>query len=201
MKKTVSAGLGGRNFIFDEDAFARLNSFLDAYRGTLKENATEVMEEVEMRVADLLRDGLGSAQVVNIAMVNAVAAQLGFPEPDAARGQRTPQNDGQYAGSGNRGNYYWQGSEEPRPVHRFFRDSDDKRIGGVCSGIAAFADLDVTLVRVIFLVLLICGSAGFWVYLVICIAAPCAYTATEKCQLRGLPCTAENLARFTTTQR
>ena len=47
---------------------------------------------------------------------------------------------------------------------------------------------------------LICGSAGFWIYLVIWIAAPEAMTAAEKCELRGIPANAENIRRFTKGQ-
>ena len=68
---------------------------------------------------------------------------------------------------------------------------------GVCSGLALFLGVDVTLIRVIFLVAFICGSAGLWIYLVIWIAAPEARTAAEKCELRGIPANAENIRRFT----
>jgi phage shock protein PspC (stress-responsive transcriptional regulator) len=64
-------------------------------------------------------------------------------------------------------------------------------------GIALFLNVDVVLIRIIFLIALICGSAGFWIYLIILIAAPEARTAVEKCELRGIPATAENIKRFT----
>ena len=81
---------------------------------------------------------------------------------------------------------------------RLFRDSDDKRVGGVCSGLAIYFGLDVTLLRVIFLAAFIlgCGS-GFWIYVIFWIAAPETKTAEDKCALRGLPPTPENLYRFT----
>jgi phage shock protein PspC (stress-responsive transcriptional regulator) len=82
-------------------------------------------------------------------------------------------------------------------ARKLFRDPDGKKIGGVCSGIALFLNVDVVLIRVIFLIALICGSAGFWIYLIILIAAPEARTAAEKCELRGIPATAENIKRFT----
>jgi hypothetical protein len=40
------------------------------------------------------------------------------------------------------------------------------------------------------------GSAGGWVYLVLWIIAPEARTAAEKCEMRGIPPTAENIRRF-----
>lgn len=80
---------------------------------------------------------------------------------------------------------------------RLFRNPDDKKIAGVCSGLASFFDIDVVLIRVLFIIAVICGTAGFWVYLAIWIIAPEARTAYEKCQLRGIPPTEENLSRFT----
>ena len=82
------------------------------------------------------------------------------------------------------------------PSKKLFRDPDDKKIAGVCSGLAIFFNLDVVLIRTIFLITFIFGSTGLWVYLVIWIAVPLAKTAREKCQLRGIPPTPENLARF-----
>jgi len=50
-------------------------------------------------------------------------------------------------------------------------------------------------------VLLLCASCGFWIYLVLWIIAPKANTPTEKCELRGLEPTYENLSKFTTTNK
>ena len=66
MKKTVSIGLGGRNFIIDEDAYYKLKNHLDTYRASLKENRSEIMEEIEMRIADLFKENLGGREVVNL---------------------------------------------------------------------------------------------------------------------------------------
>ncbi|MBP3331479.1 MAG: PspC domain-containing protein [Tidjanibacter sp.] len=54
---------------------------------------------------------------------------------------------------------------------KFCRVSNGK-IAGVCGGIAKYLNLDVTLVRIIFLILLICGSLGFWAYLICWLVAP-----------------------------
>ncbi|MBO6034642.1 MAG: PspC domain-containing protein [Paludibacteraceae bacterium] len=44
--------------------------------------------------------------------------------------------------------------------------SSNKMIAGVCGGYAEFFGLDATLVRIIFVVLTILGSAGLWIYLI-----------------------------------
>ena len=77
-----------------------------------------------------------------------------------------------------------------------FRDADGKKLAGVCSGLALYLNIDVSLIRILFLVVFFFGSAGGWVYLVLWIIAPEARTAAEKCEMRGIPPTAENIRRF-----
>ena len=52
------------------------------------------------------------------------------------------------------------------------RSTTDRRIAGVCGGVAKYLNIDPTVVRILFLLALICGSLGFWAYLLIWIAAP-----------------------------
>jgi phage shock protein PspC (stress-responsive transcriptional regulator) len=93
---------------------------------------------------------------------------------------------------------------------RLFRNPEDKKIGGVASGIAAYLDIDVWIPRLIFLLPLILGTLGevwnhnwlrifhvshfifggfggslFIVYLVLWAVLPEANTAAEKLQMRG----------------
>ena len=73
---------------------------------------------------------------------------------------------------------------------------DNKTIGGVCSGLAAFLNVDITIVRIISLLTLLLWGTGFLVYLVLWIVVPVAKTPADKCMMRGLEPTAENMARF-----
>ena len=193
MKKTINVAIGGCSFTIDEDAYNTLNDYLERFKSALESTSTstEVLDELEVRIADMLKGKLGGRQVVDLAMTQEVIGQLGYPQgyreaDDQTARQEPPQNE-----------YHYSGTDGENPVRKLFRDPDGKRIAGVCSGIALFLGVDVTLIRVIFLVALICGSAGFWIYLVIWIAAPEARTAAEKCELRGIPANAENIRRFT----
>ena len=147
------------------------------------------MDELEGRIADLLKARLRGREVVDLAMAQQVVGQLGYPD-----GYRAEEDKGK------KDEYHYSGTDGENPARKLFRDPDGKKIAGVCSGLALFLGIDVTLIRVIFLVALICGSAGFWIYLVIWIAAPEARTAAEKCELRGIPANAENIKRFTQAQ-
>jgi phage shock protein PspC (stress-responsive transcriptional regulator) len=193
MKKTINVAIGGCSFTIDEDAYVTLSNYLERFKASLDNTSgsTDAMDELEVRIADLLKGKLGARDVVDNAMTQTVIGQLGYPEgyKDADE-QSFRQED-----AGER--YHYSGTDGERPVRKLFRDPDGKKIGGVCSGLALFLNVDVILIRIIFLIALICGSAGFWIYLIVLIAAPEARTAEEKCELRGIPVTAENIRRFT----
>ena len=55
---------------------------------------------------------------------------------------------------------------------RLMRSVTDRRIAGVCGGLAKYLNIDPTVIRIIFLIALLCGGIGFWAYLIIWIAAP-----------------------------
>ena len=183
MKKTVNVAIGGCSFIIDEDAYIALDNYLDRFRTAMNDSTggDDVMEELEGRIADLMKQKLVSREVVNLKIVEEIIAQIGYPEG---------YNEGSETNN----------DENMNAPRKFFRDSEDKKIAGVCSGLALYLGIDVVFVRIIFLVALICGTAGFWAYLIFWVVAPETRTAVEKCELRGLPPTAENIRRFTTNQ-
>ena len=52
MKKVINAGIGGRSFTVDEDAYARLDSYLVLFKSRLSsESSDEVMSDLESRIA------------------------------------------------------------------------------------------------------------------------------------------------------
>ena len=57
---------------------------------------------------------------------------------------------------------------------RLQRDTQHKVIGGVCSGLANYFGIDVTLIRVLFAVALLAFSSGFWIYVLLWIVMPTA---------------------------
>ncbi len=187
MKKTLNIGIGKRNFVMDEDAYHRLNGYLGAFRKELggAYGSDEVMDDLEMRIADIFSERLSSTgNVVDINLVNEVISQLGMPN-----GPYSGQNDG-FEESGR-----WE-YRQGKPKRRLYRNPDDKILFGVCGGLGAYLDIDSAIIRLIFVVLLVLGSAGFWIYLVLLIIAPVARTPAEKCEMMGIEPTAENMNRF-----
>lgn len=178
MERTVNVSIGGCAFTLEEDAFKLMKNYLKRFKDSLDESSVNdnVMIELEGRVADLLRERMRGNEVATVDMVQEIIDQIGYPEGYTAETTNTERTD---------------------VSKKFFRDSDDKKIAGVCSGLALYFGVDVVLIRVIFLVALFCGTAGFWAYVAIWIVAPETRSAADKCALRGLPQTQENLRRFT----
>lgn len=179
MKKTVNVAIGGCSFIIDEDAYNVMSEYLENFKGALESSSAsnDVMDELETRIADLLKQKMAGREVVNLKIVEEIIGQVGYPE-----GYKEVNNTN---------------NENMSAPKRLFRDPDDKKIGGVCSGLALFLGIDVVFIRIIFLIALLFVGGGFWAYVIFWIVAPEARTAVEKCEMRGLPPTAENIRRFT----
>ncbi|GAB1375157.1 MAG: PspC domain-containing protein [Bacteroidales bacterium] len=187
MKKVVTVGIGGRSFVIDEDAYQKLERYLAKFRQKTGEGseAADIMDDLEQRIAELFYEELSkSVEVVNISIVNRVISQLGMPDGTSADDQADFANDSASAGL------------NQTAVKRLYRDPDNRVIGGVCSGLSYYLNIDMVLIRVLFAISLFVGGLGFWAYIIFWIIAPQAMTASQKCEMRGLPVTAENLRKF-----
>lgn len=187
MKKVVTVGIGGRSFVIDEDAYQKLERYLAKFRQKTGEGseAADIMEDLEQRIAELFYEELsGKGEVVSISMVNRVIDQLGMP-------------DGSPAEDFSEGNSNATVNMPPfAATKRLYRDPDNRVIGGVCSGLGHYLNIDMVIIRVIFAISLFMGGLGFWAYIIFWIVAPQAMTASQKCEMRGIPVTAENLRKF-----
>lgn len=225
MKEVMNIGIGGKSFVVETSAYEILRDYLELFSSKIKPGeSSEVMEDIESRIAELCSENISAYKnVVTESIVVKIVTQLGLPNGESYRpfqgaaagaakgaaGASAGSSTGAAAGSatgtsaGTSGAYsgaagaaYGAGAEEQRVPKKLFRDSDDKMIGGVCSGLGFYLGADPVLVRVLFLIALLFGTLGFWVYLIIWIVAPLAVNPVQKCEMRGLAPTAENLGKF-----
>ena len=221
MKEVMNIGIGGKSFVVETSAYEILKDYLEIFSSKIKPGeSSEVMEDIESRIAELCSENINAYKnVVTESIVVKIVTQLGLPNGESYRpfqgaasgaangaastsaGAATGTSAGTSAGaagaySGAAGAAYGAGAEEQRVPKKLFRDSDDKMIGGVCSGLGFYLGADPVLVRVLFLIALLFGTLGFWVYLIIWIVAPLAVNPVQKCEMRGLAPTAENLGKF-----
>jgi phage shock protein C len=54
----------------------------------------------------------------------------------------------------------------------FYRSKTDRKLFGVCGGLAQYFDIDPTLVRVLAIASIFCGTLGIWIYLILALVAP-----------------------------
>lgn len=221
MKEVMNIGIGGKSFVVETSAYEILRDYLELFSSKIKPGeSSEVMEDIESRIAELCSENISAYKnVVTESIVVKIVTQLGLPNGESYRpfqgaaagaangaastsaGAATGASTGTSAGaagaySGAAGAAYGAGAEEQSVPKKLFRDSDDKMIGGVCSGLGFYLGADPVLVRVLFLIALLFGTLGFWVYLIIWIVAPLAVNPVQKCEMRGLAPTAENLGKF-----
>ena len=185
MKKTVNAGIGGRSFTLDEDAYSRLDAYLKLFKAQLKDvPEAEVMDDLESRIAELFTERVGSgARVVDISLVEEVISQLGMPDGSAVPGGDGAAKAAAAPGAGS-------------TPHKLYRDPYDSRVAGVCAGLGHYFGVDITIIRILMLVAIFAATAGFWTYIVLWVVVPKAVTPAQQCEMRGIAPTAENMAKF-----
>jgi len=83
--------------------------------------------------------------------------------------------------------------EEPTDTKKMYRDPERKVLGGVAAGVAAYFNLDIAIVRILFLVGLFFFGTGFILYFVLWIVLPEARSITERMQMQGEPVTLSNI--------
>lgn len=170
---------------------------LDNYLCNLKlhfrkqEGAEEIVNDIENRISELFAEKLAAgSQVITIADVEEVIARMGKPEDF---GEESEEDEPQKTAG-------HTGAQSGTTIHRrFYRNPDDKILGGVISGLAAYLNWDVTLLRLIMFVVLICGYGVLIPIYILCwLIIPEARTAAEKLSMRGEDITIENIGKTVT---
>ncbi|MCC8089066.1 MAG: PspC domain-containing protein [Rikenellaceae bacterium] len=158
MKITIDVNLGGYAFIFDRDAYKLMKDYLDEIAARLPDDEKEIAVDVEQRIADILRDRMPiSQQVVDISIVRKAMDTIGKPEE---------------FGSPKPGLGALASSFKNRTPRKIYRDKSRAMIGGVCAGIAEYFNIDVTIVRLIALLILLVFGTGILVYIILWIIIP-----------------------------
>lgn len=175
MNEIKKIHLGRQPFTIAVDAHKLLRSYLEAIEQQVGPKS-EVIKEVELRMAELLAErGITGEKVVLEDDVAFLKEQLGepgdFKDEDHEAGK----------------------SEAEQPQKRLFRNTANGMIAGVCSGIAAYFGVDVTIVRLIFVAALLLGGAAIPIYIVLWLVMPEAKTPSDRLQMQGKAVTVDSL--------
>lgn len=176
MKPILEVSIDGHLFHFDMDADARLKHYLSVFKQKIFDDSgsEEVMTDINARIAELIMNAqFSSEQVVQLSLIDEIIAQLGLPD-----GSKYQIPNGETHSS--RFSTQSSGAYNPSPDgKRLFRIKEGKTVAGVCKGISEYFQINLALIRLIFLVALIIGSLGFWIYIILWIALPSKQRSSE----------------------
>ena len=200
MNKVITINLGGNAYQLEEGGYDILRAYLETAAAQLQGNPDrdEILSDIEGAIGEKFRALLASHKtVVEAKEVGAVLTEMGPIEADA--GEATAPGAGSAGASGGAGGPKAAGEERAAghggPPRRLYRIHEGAMIAGVCNGIAAYVNVDPTLVRLAFVLLTIFWGTGLLVYVVMAIVVPEASSPEEKAAASGIPSTAQEFIR------
>lgn len=158
MNRVEKVSIGGYAFTLDDKAYALLESYMAELGGFYsgRKDGGEIIEAVEERIAEHLLDSCGKDSVIPETAVRTIIETIGRPE-SMQDGSEDAGNAPQSAGEKEE---WWKDN----PRKKMLRDPEHRIIGGVCSGLAAYMQVDVVIVRLVWVALFVFGiiAADNW---------------------------------------
>lgn len=206
MKESKKVSISGVGFVFDFDAYEVLAGYLDNLNQTYKDTADgeEIVADIEARIAELILSRQSNMTVVSLPLIRSIIDQMGSPEAIEEES-----NEGEPKAK----------EPTPRIPRRLYRNPESAKLGGVCSGIGTFFDIDPVWVRLAMfapiagIVLFqsfdwynlrdFCGSLfGIFIlgYFVMWFAIPMAKSARQKLEMTGEKINAQTISSKTRAQ-
>jgi phage shock protein PspC (stress-responsive transcriptional regulator) len=168
MKRTNRINISGLVFNIDEDAYEALDLYINQIKSRFADldEANEIVGDIEQRISELFHERLNdSKEIITIEDVQSVIDIMGKPSDYGDE----PEYD-----------------SEPKVKRRMYRDTENALISGVGSGLAAYFSADVSIVRLIIVILsLISLGTGLLVYGLLWVIIPAAETPAQKLEMKG----------------
>lgn len=164
MKKTLSINIGSRVFNIDEDAYDLLSKYLESIKKYFKKIKIneDIFEDIENRISEKFTSTIAKRQSLNIDDVNNIIKEMGtlddFKEAYNDFETNEPKSGGQE-------------SSTKENKKRIYRNSSDKVIAGVASGLANYFSVDPIIFRLLFIASIFTGF-GIIAYLIFWIGIP-----------------------------
>ena len=185
MKKTIRINISGLIFNLDEDAYSKLQQYLNSITNKFlnTEEGNEVIADVEARIAELFQEKVGDRkEVINLGDIDYVIGIMGKPEDFEEIFEQEEEVQSKS----------YQSAKSSR---RVYRDPDNRVISGLSSGIAAYFGIDPIIVRVIFVLATLFYGASLLIYILLWIIIPEATTTSQKLEMRGEAINVENIEK------
>lgn len=184
MNKTVNINLAGTFFHIDEDAYLKLQRYLEAIKRSFTDSQgrDEIITDIEARIAELFTEKMQhDKQVISSKEVDEVITVMGQPEDylvDEEIFDDRPKS-----------------SQSSKGYKQLFRDTENKYIAGVSSGLGHYLNIDALWVRLLFILFTIFSGFGIIVYILLWILVPEASTTAQKLAMKGEPVNISNIEK------
>jgi phage shock protein PspC (stress-responsive transcriptional regulator) len=187
MKKTFTINISGSVFHIEEDAFEKLQNYLQVLNRyfTSQAGGQEILQDIESRIAELLQEKLNAGQeAVTNEAVDEVIHRMGKPEDFME--SETTENSGEPSAE----------TKGEKTKKRMYRDGENRVLGGVCSGMSAYFNFDPVFLRILFVLLVFLGAGiSIFVYLILWIVVPKARTTAQRLEMKGEEATISNIQK------
>ena len=185
MNKTVNINLAGIFFHIDEDAYLKLQRYLEAIKRSFTDSQgrSEIISDIEARISELFSERIKSEkQVIGLKEVDEVIAIMGQPEDYLVDDEIFDDEPGTF--------------KSKSTTKKLFRDTDNSYIGGVSSGLGHYLGIDAVWIRLLW-ILLALGSGGTFIliYILFWILVPEAITTSDKLIMTGEPVNISNIEK------
>jgi len=164
MKKNLNINIGSRVFNIDEDAYDLLSKYLESIKKYFEKiNIDEdISNDIENRISEKFNSILKNRESLNIDDINNIIKEMGTLDDFKEAYNDFDTND--FSNQNNESKTTGKGK-------RIYRNTSDKVIAGVASGLANYFSVDPIIFRLIFIVSLFTGF-GLIAYIIFWIGIP-----------------------------
>lgn len=183
MNKTIIININSIVFHIEEEAYELLRSYMIDIKRHFgnSTDSQEILQDIENRIAEMFAEKIqaGRKEVISLDDVNHVINQMGkvsdFEEGEDMSGEDSEFTQGQSTHT----------NSSSTVDKKLMRNPDDKIIGGVCSGLAAYFGIEPKWMRVIFICFFLFGGSGIMFYLILWVVMPVAVSRADKMAMKG----------------
>ena len=183
MNKIIQINLAGQAVAIDEQAYEILKAYLNKLYKHFDntESGEEIINDIEARLSELFFNNIkGNHTFINEGDVTEAISLMGSPE-DIELEEETEQKVHEQQETNSHSN-----NSDNSHSKKLFRDPDDQVLGGVCSGLAAYFNIDVSVVRILTVLVVLFGiGTPIPVYLILWAVMPVAKNTQEKFRMHG----------------
>lgn len=185
MNQTVTINISGIVFHIEVDAYENLKNYLNKIKSYFNnsEERDEIMMDIEARIAELFNQKITTKnQVIVMNDVAEIIEIMGKPEQYIGEDEENIDEETKRT--------YTSSKDK-----KVFRNPDERTLGGVCSGLAAYFGFDTIWLRLFFVLATIFFGFGPVLYLILWVVIPEAKTASDKLKMKGENVNIDNIGK------